>query len=107
MIALILLLASEPQMAMPAQPSPPGSRLIDPTPQSCREMAVRTQGPTSTGPLGVSRPGDVSHYLLLDRWIDGCPAPIVVNQRVPGSNAVIRQPGLTPGSTQPPRAPQP
>jgi hypothetical protein len=106
MIALILLLAAEPKTAIPV-PSPPGSRLIDPTPQSCRDLAVRTQGPTSTGPLGVSRPGDVSHYLLLDRWIDGCPAPIVVNRRVPGSDAVIRQPGLTPGSTQAPRAPQP
>lgn len=110
MLVLTLLFAGEPQTAAPypgPPPSPPASRLIDPTPLSCRDEALRTQGPSSVGPLGVSRPGDVSHYLLLDRWVDGCPAPLIVNQRVPGSNAVIRQPGVTPDVSRPLRRPQP
>jgi len=33
----------------------------------------------------------VGLYRLLDRYVDGCPAPIIVNYRVPGSNAIGRE----------------
>ncbi len=37
--------------------------------------------------------GDVALYRLLERRIEGCPAPIIVNYRVPGSNAIGRELG--------------
>ncbi len=99
MLILVWLLADEPQVSVPPpgfRPPVPEARLIDPTPEGCRNPALRTQVPTGFGPLGVGRAEDVSHYLLLERRIDGCPVPIIVNQRVPGSNAVGRQLGLDP-----------
>lgn len=109
MLMLILSLAAEPQAVVPPpifRPPVPDARLINPASDRCQDQAVRTRGPVTAGALGLSRSDDVSHYLLLDRWVDGCPAPIVVNQRVPGSNAVIRQPGVTPDAIRPPE-PQP
>ena len=41
----------------------------------------------------------VGHYLLLDRYVGGCPQPFIVNYRVPGSNAVGREVGRAPASS--------
>ena len=38
----------------------------------------------------------VGLYRLLDRRVNGCPEPIVVNYRVPGSNAIGRE-AVAPG----------
>jgi hypothetical protein len=42
-------------------------------------------------------------YLLLERRVRGCPAPIVVMERVPGSNAIGREMGRSLNLNQPPR----
>lgn len=38
----------------------------------------------------------VGLYRLLDRRVNGCPDPVVVNYRVPGSNALGREAGRDP-----------
>lgn len=104
MLPILMLLAIAPQSAIPTLPPEPQGRSFatpgapsatTPTlgraPPHCDNPVLRARDPVAAmGRLGVARGGDVGHYLLLERSIDGCPAPLPVNRRVPGSNAVGR-----------------
>ena len=103
MLSLMILLAAAPQSATPERP---WVQMPVPEPRSGTEMPVLGQSvigcpPERTTVNDPIRPGGgltwrqgdqpVGHYLLLERRVDGCPAPIIVNFRVPGSNAVGRE----------------
>ena len=120
MLSMLLLLATAPQAAeAPAQtlrpatieemvgagvipPSPPATgqenaarmRVLSDTGFGC-ESDVRQANDLTAGNTLLWREGgqSVGLYRLLDRRVDGCPDPIVVNYRVPGSNAVGREVG--------------
>ncbi len=106
MLLMLLLLAAAPQSAIPATPpalipSPPNGaamRVIGQTTPGCASALTRASDPTAPGAGLMWREGGeaVGLYRLLDRWVDGCPAPIVVNYRVPGSNALGREAGREP-----------
>lgn len=95
MLDLLLALSVAPQAAFvpPAPPSPASSAPMT-APARCRDQPMRTRStaPAARGlqSLGLAGGDDVALYRLLDRYVDGCPAPIVVYQRVPGSNAIGR-----------------
>lgn len=92
----LLVLAAAPQV-------PPASTLVVETagrtleapPPGCDVGLRRTAQPVTPGGGLAWREGDppVRMYLLLERSVGGCPAPIVVMERVPGSNAVGREMG--------------
>lgn len=69
-------------------------RIIGQTPL-CRSEVLRTVEPLAPGGGLMWREGaePVGLHRLLERRVNGCPAPIVVNYRVPGSNAVGREMG--------------
>ena len=73
-------------------------RTIGLTTPRCRDQVTATAYPTTPGGGLMWRDGDdpVRLYRLLDRRVNGCSAPIVVNDRGPGSNAVGRGAGGTP-----------
>ena len=116
MLSMLLLLAVAPQAADPLTPYagvvingetvrqglPPArefrSGVIGMTPAHCRNDLTLTVDPTAPGNGLMWREGGeaVGLYRLLDRRVDGCPDPIVVNYRVPGSNAVGREAGRAP-----------
>lgn len=128
MLSILLLLAAAPQAAEPAvQTLRPASvqELIDagaiPQPLAptrnagdipvlgrpfpgCRSEATPAADLTVGNTL-LWREGQdsVGHYLLLERRVGGCPDPLVVNYRVPGSNAVGREIGRTPAPLPQPR----
>ena len=112
MLSILLLLAAAPQSVIPAAPPPPpsapraaGMRVLGDSGFGCESEVRRAADPTVGGNL-MWREGDapVAHYLLLDRRVNGCPAPIIVNYLVPGSNAVGREAGRAPAaSVIPPR----
>ena len=116
MLSILFLLATAPQSAIPVMPRevmPPlptqgGQRtpVVGLTPPGCRPDMMRTNDPMAPGGDLMWREGGeaVGHHLLLDRWVDGCPAPIIVNWRVPGSNALGREMDRTPAPL-PPYAP--
>jgi hypothetical protein len=64
----------------------------------CADRPLQASDPTPPGSGLMWREGgeSVGLYRLLDRRIDGCPAPIIVNYRTPGSNAVGRETGRRP-----------
>ena len=104
MLSILLLLAVAPQSVTPTVPPPPPSAprsatmpVLSDTGFGCQNELRRATDATVGGNL-MWRDGDapVGHYLLLDRRVNGCPAPVVVNYRVPGSNAVGRELGRTP-----------
>lgn len=103
MLSMLLLLAAAPQSVAPsAPPSPPVSpsatmRVVGDSGLGCESEVRRAVDPLVGGTL-MWRDGDapVAHYRLLDRRVDGCPAPVIVNYRVPGSDAVGRQAGRAP-----------
>ena len=127
MLSMLLLLAVSPQVAeAPAHdlrpatinemmaagvPPPPGYSstpgVIGMTPAHCRNDLTRTVDPTSPGKGLMWREGGdaVGLYRLLERRVNGCPDPIVVNYRVPGSNALGRELGrdFEPPSSAAPR----
>ncbi len=106
MLSMLLLLAATPQSAAPPMPAAPSRqsgatmRVIGETSPGCRSDVMRASDPTSPGSGPMWREGGeaVGLYRLLERRIDGCPVPVIVNYRVPGSNALGREasPGTTP-----------
>lgn len=116
MLSILLLFAAGPQPAeAPAQSLRPATiqEMIDagaipPPPatgQNSVQMPVLGQfrlgcAPAAT-PVAETNPGNgllwregqdrVGHYLLLDRYVDGCPDPVYARYSVPGSNAVGRE----------------
>jgi hypothetical protein len=108
MLSMLLLLAAAPQATIPAMPpqlmpSPPSQgrstmRVLGETSPGCPSSVMRAADPTNPGGGLMWREGGeaVGLYRLLERRVDGCPAPIIVNYRVPGSNALGREMGRTP-----------
>ncbi len=116
MLSMLLLLTAAPQSAEGPAPSlRPGTiqEMILPE-LPARENAARMPVLSDTG-FGCDSDvrlatypnagnsllwrdgGDpVGLYRLLDRRVNGCPEPIVVNYRVPGSNAIGRE-AVAPG----------
>ena len=122
MLSILLLLAAAPQSAeAPAQTLRPATvqEMIDagvlpPMPAApanaarmpvlgdggfgCRSEVRQASDPTAGNGLMWREGGEaVGLYRLLDRRVNGCPDPIVVNYRVPGSNALGREAGRDPG----------
>lgn len=64
-----------------------GGPTCDNRPQRAADPGVRDR------PMGRDGDEAVGLYRLLDRRVNGCPAPIVVNYRVPGSDAIGREMG--------------
>ena len=112
MLSILLLLVS-PQTTVPSiPPAPPSApqgtlRVFGQPEPGCASVAIPASDPTARNDL-LWREGQdrVGHYLLLDRYVNGCPEPIVVNDRVTGSNAVgrevYRMPAPLPSYTPPP-----
>lgn len=108
MLPILLLLAAAPQSMIPA--SPPQLMPPAPAPQAtlpvlgqmspgCAPVQTRAVDPSvGDGLLWREGQDPVGHYLLLDRYVGGCPDPIVVAHRVPGSNAVGREARRQPAS---------
>ena len=113
MLSMLLLLAAAPQSAttataipsMPQEPMRPAEQgrsarmpVLGQTPAGCAPGPIAANDPTSPGNGLLWREGGeaVGLYRLLDRYVHGCPAPIIVNYRVPGSNAVGREAGRAP-----------
>ena len=111
MLSMLLLLAVAPQAV---ETIPPASRvvingetvtpglptardfrsgIVGMTPAHCRNELTLTADPTSPGSGLLWREGGepVGLYRLLDRRVNGCPDPIIISYRVPGSNAVGRE----------------
>lgn len=90
----VLLLAAGLQAAPAPRPAPEptGFNLSIRSPL-CEDLLTRTTEPVTPGRGLAWRQGDppVRMYLLFDRRVDGCPAPIVVMERAPGSNAIRRE----------------
>lgn len=102
MLSMLLLLAA-PQSAIPlmppAPPAPQASmRVLGQPGPGCASLAmpVNRPVPPSNGLLWHEGQEPVGHYLLLERRVNGCSAPVVVNYRVPGSNAIGRE-AVAPG----------
>lgn len=101
MLSMLLLLVVAPQSVIPTAPAPPPSSpataVLGDSGPACRSEVRRVEDSTVAGRL-MWRDGDapVAHYRLLDRRVNGCPDPIVVSYRIPGSNAVSREIGRTP-----------
>ena len=104
MLSMLLLLVAAPQSVippMPPAPPPPGDesrmRVFGQPGPGCAPLAIPANDPNATNSL-LWREGQdrVGHYLLLERRVNGCSVPILVNDRVPGSNAVGREVGRAP-----------
>lgn len=114
MLSMLLLLAAAPQATIPAMPPQlmppvpsqggPTMRVFGETSPGCLSSVMRAADPTSPGGGLMWREGGeaVGLYRLLDRRVNGCPAPIIVNYRVPGSNAVGREASPAPGTVRRP-----
>ena len=104
MLSMLLLLVAAPQSVGPAMPPAPPSAprgvampVLGDGGYGCESDVRRAADPMARGAL-MWREGDapVAHYRLLDRRVNGCPAPVIVNYRVPGSNALGREVGPAP-----------
>lgn len=107
MLSMLILLAA-PQSAMPPmpeqlmRPAEPGAnvsmRVFGGSPSGCAPGPMPASDPTSPGNGLLWREGgdDVGLYRLLDRRVNGCPDPVIVSYRVPGSNAVGREASRAP-----------
>ena len=102
MLSMLFLLVAPQTTLPPMPPAPePGAnatvRVFGQPIPGCGSVATPANDPLSGNNL-IWREGQspVGHYLLLERRVNGCPDPIVVNYRVPGSNAVGREVGRTP-----------
>lgn len=104
MLTMLLLLAQtaygEARPPAPPEPgTPPASmRTFGLSTPQCRDRITRTADPVTPGGGLMWRDSDepVRMYRLLERRINGCSAPIVVMDRVPGSNALGRE-AVAPG----------
>jgi|GEM_PF-2990054 len=107
MLSMLLLLAAVPQsvvpampeeLTRPAQPGANGTMRVYGAPQGCAPGPIPASDASSPGNDLLWREGGdaVGLYRLLDRRVNGCPDPIVVNYRIPGSNAVGREAGRAP-----------
>lgn len=117
MLSMLLLLAAAPQVqtgpltlpeanieqmiAAGVAPPPVYPRVqgvIGLTPAHCSNRVIQASDPAVPGSNLLWRDGSqrVALYRLLDRYVDGCPAPLIVNYRVGGSNAVGREMGRDP-----------
>lgn len=104
MLMMLLLLAqtSYGEVRPPAPPepgAPPASlRTYGLSTPQCRDRLTRTADPVTPGGGLMWREGDqpVRMYRLLERRVNGCSAPIVVMDRVPGSRALGRE-AVAPG----------
>ncbi|MDP3405000.1 MAG: hypothetical protein Q8S03_09930 [Brevundimonas sp.] len=113
MLSMLLLLAAAPQATIPAMPphlmppapyqGGPRTPVLGLTPPGCRSDVIRAADPTDIRSGLMWREGGeaVGLYRLLERRVNGCPAPIIVNYRVPGSNALGREMGRTPAPLPP------
>lgn len=103
MLSMLLLLAAAPQSVIPPMPPVPvpggqgTMRVFGQPGPGCGSLAMPANDLDGGGSL-LWREGQdrVGHDLLLDRRVNGCPAPVIVNYRVPGSNAVGREVGRSP-----------
>ena len=116
MLLLLLLLVQDPStLTGPAPPPGPGIRLrviaaADMTVDRCDSARFQwIDGPSGTSgmrsELSYRPDGEVRRYLLLDRTVRGCPAPI--SYALPGGQGgFIRELGRTapPVRIQPPRS---
>ena len=103
MLSMLLLLAGLQSAAQPMPQPPtvpiqqPGAtmRVLGPSAPGCPSELRQVNDPTAPGSGLMWREGNeaVGLYRLLDRRVDGCPAPIIVNYRVPGSSALGREMG--------------
>ena len=110
MIGMLLLAAvmqsgSMPGVAARTDITPPtatGRNLWSDGP-FCRDQTLPVSEPIGPGRGLDWRSTDraVGHYLLLDRRVEGCSAPLLVSERVPGSNAVGRELRPREGSSEP------
>ncbi|WGM32829.1 hypothetical protein [Brevundimonas sp. NIBR11] len=103
MLSMLLLLAAAPQSAIPPMPPAPvpgaqgTMRVVGQTLPACAPVTTPINDPTTgNGLLWRGGQDSVALYRLLERRVNGCPAPIIVNYRVPGSNAVGREVGPAP-----------
>ena len=113
MLSILFLLAAAPQAQSPfvvapmRQPAPPTNMPVSGgVLPGCSDRPTLVDDPITPGAgLMWRETGEpVALYRLLERRIDGCPAPVIVNYRVPGSNAVGRELGrAAPGPLAPPR----
>jgi hypothetical protein len=64
-------------------------------PPHCEQAVVQVNRPAAPSTdLAFRSDGEaVAHYLLLERRVNGCSRPLIVNHRIPGSNAVGRELG--------------
>lgn len=92
MLSMLLLLAAAPQSAIPPIPPAPvpggqGTMRIYGASPGCAPGPMPANDPTSPGNGLMWREGGdaVGLYRLLDRRVNGCPDPIVVNYQVSGS----------------------
>ncbi|WP_298159031.1 hypothetical protein [Brevundimonas sp.] len=100
MLSMLFLLAAAPQSVIPPMPPAPlpgaqgAMRVFGQPGPGCNSLTMPTNDLDGGGSL-LWREGQdrVGHYLLLERRVNGCSVPIVVNYRVPGSNAVGREVG--------------
>ncbi len=108
MLSLLLLSAALQSAPVPerprGEPNAIGRNLWSP-PSGCDGLLSRAAEPIRPGGGLAWREGDepVGMYLLLERRVRGCPAPIVVMERVPGSNAFGREMGRSLNLDQRPR----
>lgn len=108
MLSLLLLTAAlqaAPEAQVPpAEPNAMGRNLWS-QPPGCDDPVRRAADTIRPGGGLAWREGDepVRMYLLLERQVRGCPAPIVVMERVPGSNAIGREMRRPLDLNQPPR----
>lgn len=115
MLSMLLLLAAAPQAETPAAPALMPATIAElaaagaplpPVPRAAGMPVIGDGGPSCDNrPQRAADPGVGRHlmwrengqavglYRLLDRRVNGCPAPIIVNYRVPGSDALGREMG--------------
>lgn len=107
MLSMLILLAG-PQSAIPPmpqqspRPAEPGAtatmRVYGASPPGCAPGPIQANDLTASGGGLLWREGGdaVGLYRLLDRRVNGCPDPIIVNYRTPGSNAIGREASRAP-----------
>lgn len=112
MLSMLLLLAAAPQAetpplrpatiaelaaagaSLPIIPRAAGMPVLGDGGVQCDNRPQRAADPGVRGSLMWRETGQaVGLYRLLDRRVNGCPAPIIVNYRVPGSDAIGRELG--------------
>jgi len=65
----------------------PDGSTVNPETERCESLLRRVSPGSLAAPLGRAGEERVRMYRLLDRRIDGCPAPLVVSHDLPEANA--------------------